>query len=452
LRVGFRFESTNGWNEAFGRASNYLFDGGVIRTNPFTGNSAFTVNRAKFLPEPRVGLAWDPFGKSKTVIHAGFGIYRALLDNVDYRLDQTAPFNSVATVKNIPVAGLQIVPGSPLPSGSKISPSGIQPDAFTPTVISWTFRVEQQLRPAMLVALGYAGSHGYHELLSVDANEPVPVKQPEGGVYYAASAPLANPNVANTTTWFSEGLSSYNALSVDVSRRLSRGLQFRGVYTFSKSLDDGTALNSSVGANAPGFVMYPLNPKRDWGLSNSDVRHLAVINATYELPLRGTEKWAQKLAGGWSVSAIETLQSGFPFTPQLGFNPTSNGDSRNPIRPSWNPSFTGPLIPGGPHLYYNPTAFVVPAAGTYGDAGRNVLTGPGLAMTDISLAKNTPLNDRLRLQFRAEFFNLFNRANFGTPNAVVFSSASATPSPTAGVISSTATTSRQVQFGVKALW
>jgi hypothetical protein len=152
------------------------------------------------------------------------------------------------------------------------------------------------------------------------------------------------------------------------------------------------------------------------------------------------------------VSAIETLQSGFPFTPQLGFNPTNNGDSRNPIRPSWNPAFGGPVILGGPNLYYNPAAFVMPTAGTYGDAGRNVLAGPGLATADISLAKNTPLNDRLRLQFRAEFFNLFNRANFGTPNAVVFSSASATPSPTAGVISSTATTSRQVQFGVKALW
>jgi hypothetical protein len=452
LRLGFRFESTNGWNEAFGRASNYLFDrNGAIRTNPVVGNSAFTVNRARFLPEPRVGLAWDPFGKSKTVIHAGFGIYRALLDNVDYRLDQTAPFNSVATLKNVPVADLHIVPGSPLPSGSKISPSGIQPDAFTPTVISWTFKVEQQLTPTTLVALGYAGSHGYHELLSVDANEPIPTVVP-GGVYYPAGAPLANPNVANTTTWLTEGLSSYNALQLDVSRRFSRGFQFRGVYTFSKSLDDGTALNSSVGANAPGFVMYPQNPKRDWGPSNADVRHLAVINATYELPFHAAGKWGQKLAGGWSVSAIETLQSGFPFTPQLGFNPTNNGDTRNPIRPSWNPAFSGLVIPGAPNLYYNATAFVVPAAGTYGDAGRNVLTGPGLATTDVSLAKNTPLTDKLRLQFRAEFFNLFNRPNFGTPNAVVFSSAAAAPSPAAGVISSTATTSRQVQFGVKMLW
>jgi hypothetical protein len=452
LRLGFRFESTNGWNEPYGRAANYLFDGGVIQTNPTVGKSVFTNNRATFLAEPRMGLAWDPFGKSKTVIHAGFGIYRALLDNVDYRLDQTAPFNSVVALKNIPVAGLHIVPGASLPSGSKISPSGIQADAFTPTVITWTIKVEQQITPTTLLALGYVGSHGYHELLSVDANEPIATLLPSGAVYYPAGAPLANPNVANTTTWLTEGLSCYNALEVDVSRRLSRGLQFRGVYTFSKSLDDGTALNSSVGANAPGFVMYPLKPKRDWGPSNSDVRHLAVVNATYELPFRGAGKWGQKLAGGWSVSAIETLQSGFPFTPQLGFNPTNNGDSRNPIRPSWNPAFSGPLILGAPALYFNPNALVVPAPGTYGDAGRNVLTGPGLAATDFSLAKNTPLSEKLRLQFRAELFNLFSRANFGTPNAVVFSSAATTPSPAAGVISSTATTSRQVQFGVKVLW
>ena len=453
LRVGFRFESTNGWNESHDRASNYLFDsGGVIQTNPVVGNSVFTVNRSKFLPEPRVALAWDPFGKSKTVIRAGFGIYRALLDNIDYRTDQAAPFNTTAVLKNIPVAGLQIIPGSTLPSGSKISPSGIQPDAYTPTIISWTFKVEQEIARNTSLGVGYVGSHGYHELLSVDANEPFPTFLPGGGVYYPTGAPFANPNLANTTTWMSEGLSSYNALTVDVNRRLTQGLQFRGVYTFSKSLDDGTALNSSVGANAPGFVMYPLDPKRDWGPSNTNVRHLAVINATYELPFRASGKFSGKLEQGWSLSVIETLQSGFPFTPQLGFNPTNNGDSRNPIRPDWNPVFSGPVLLGKVGQYYNPNAFQLPAPGTYGNVGRNVLNGPGLATTDFSVAKNTTISERLRLQFRGEFFNIFNRANFGTPNAVVFTSATATPLSTAGVISSTATTSRQIQFGLKLLW
>jgi hypothetical protein len=452
LRLGFRFESTNGWNEAFGRASNYLFTNGVIDTNPTIGDSALAVNRAKFLPEPRVGLAWDPWGKSKTVIHAGFGIYRALLDNIDYRLDQSAPFNTVETLKSIPVAGLLITPGEPLPSGSKISPSGIQPDAYTPTVMTWSFKVEQQLSPSTLLALGYVGSHGYHELLSLDANEPVPTILPDGQAYYPTGTPLANPAVANTTSWFTEGLSSYNALQVDVSRRLTKGLQFRGVYTFSKSLDDGSALNTSLSVNAPAFVSDPLYPKVDWGPAATNVSHAGVMNATYELPFHSAKSFQQHLVSGWSVSAIETLQTGFPFTPELGYNPSNNGDSRDPVRPSWNPAFTGPVILGSPNEYYNPNAFIVPATGTYGNVGRNVLTGPGMAELDFSTTKNTAITEKLRLQFRAEFFNILNRANFGTPNPVVFTSATTVPSPTAGVITSTATTSRQIQFGLKLLW
>jgi hypothetical protein len=468
LRIGFRFESTTGWNEAAGRAANYLFDGGVIQTNPRVGPSAFSVNRARFLPEPRVALAWDPFGRHKTVVHAGFGVYRALLDNLDYRLDQTAPFNTTETLKNVPLAGLQINPGSPLPAGTKVSPSGSQSDLYTPTVISWTFKIEQQIASTTSLGIGYVGSHGYHELLSADANEPAPTVcptapcpaiLPAGTIYYPAGAPLVNPNLANTTTWFSEGLSSYNALQLDVNRRFSHGLQIRGAYTWSKSLDDGTALNSSVGSNAPGFVMYPGNPKLDWGPSTSDARHIGVVNFSYELPFGSGKKFlankhgfSQKALSGWTLSGVETVQSGLPFTPQLGFNPANNGDSRNPIRPSWNPSFSGPVILGSPNLYFNPNAFLLPPAGTYGNTGRDVLYGPGLATTDVSLAKSTSISERLRLQFRAEFFNLFNRANFGSPNAVVFASASALPAPTAGVITSTSTTSRQIQFGLKLLW
>jgi hypothetical protein len=339
---------------------------------------------------------------------------------------------------------------------------------YTPTVITWTFKVEQQIAPNTSLGLGYVGSHGYHELLSLDANEPMPTICPaapcpanlaSGTVYYPSGAPLANPSLANTTTWFSEGLSSYNALQVDANRRFANGFQLRGVYTWSNSLDDGTALNSSVGANAPGFVMFPGNPKLDWGPSTSDARHIAVVNSSYELPFGSGKKvlanqhgLSQKLISGWTVSGVETMQSGLPFTPQLGFNPTNNGDSRNPIRPSWNPAFSGPIVLGGPNQYFNPNAFILPPTGTYGNLGRDILYGPGLATTDLSLAKNTAISEKLRLQFRAEFFNVFNRANFGSPNAVVFGSASATPSPTAGVITSTSTTSRQIQFGLKLLW
>jgi len=459
LRVGFRFESTDGWNEAHGRAANYLFTNGIIQTDPQIGSSVFTQNRAKFLPEPRVAVAWDPFGKGKTVIRSGFGIYRSLLDNLDYRLDQTAPFNAVQSLKNVSVAGLRIIPGETTLPGALISPSGVQPDAYTPTVLSYTFKIEQQLASNTSLGVGYVGSHGYHEMLSVDANEPFPTVLADGQVYYPKGAPLANPKLTNTTTWLSEGVSSYNGLEVDFNQRFSHGFQLRGVYTYSKNLDDGTALNSSVGVNAPGFVMFPLDTRLDWGRATTDVRNLASINGSYDLPfgkgkafLNSLSGWGEKLAGGWTLSGIGTFQSGFPFTPQLGFNPSNNGDSRNPVRPSWNPAFSGPVILGGPNEYFNPNAFIVPAAGTYGNVGRDTLTGPGLAELDVSVMKNTAISERVRLQFRAEFFNVLNHANFGTPNTVVFSSASTTPASTAGVITSTASTSRQIQFGLKLLF
>src|SRR5262249_15985218 len=147
-----------------------------------------------------------------------------------------------------------------------------------------------------------------------------------------------------------------------------------------------------------------------------------------------------------------TLQAGLPFTPQLGFNPTNDGDTRNPIRPSLNPAFTGKIVLGTPNRYYDPNAFILPPPGTYGNAGRNILIGPGFADLDFSVLKNTALTERVKLQFRAEFFNILNRANFGTPSTIVFSSASPAPAPTAGVITTTSGTSRQIQFGLKFLF
>ena len=464
LRVGFRGESTNGWNEAHGRASNYAFDSnGVILTQLVASNSAFSVNNAKFLPAPRVGIAWSPFASKKTVIRAGFGLYYAILDNLSYRLDQNGPFNTVLAAKNIAFSG--IAPGAAY-SGAKVIPSGVQPDLKTPTVDSWSLKIEQQLSSNTSLGVSYIGSHAYHELLSVDVNlptpticpaSPCPAGYPAGTYYYPTGAALANSAVWNTTHWFSEGISSYHGLEVDVNRRFGHGLQFRGVYTFSKTLDDGDNMNTSVATNSPAFVANPLQPKADYGRASFDVRNSAVLNATYDLPFgRGgashAHPWVQRLIGNWQLSGIQTLQSGLPFTPQLSYNPSNDGDTRNPVRPSLNPNFTGPVILGGPNRYFNPNAFLQPLPGTYGNAGRNILQGPGLAETDLSLTKKFSISERLNLQFRSEFFNVFNRTNFNVPNPVVFASATGGPSPTAGVITATSTTSRQIQFGLKLLW
>jgi hypothetical protein len=243
---------------------------------------------------------------------------------------------------------------------------------------------------------------------------------------------------------------------------MAHGLQFRGVYTFSKALDDGDNMNTSVATNSPAFIANPLQPGADYGRASFDIRSSAVINATYDLPLarilghgktlHGGSAWLERLIEGWQLSGIETVQSGLPFTPQLSYNPSNDGDTRNPVRPSWNPAFTGPAILGLPGEYFNPSAFIQPLPGTYGNVGRNVLQGPALSELDLSLAKKFAISERINLQFRAESFNVLNHTNLNTPNPVVFTAASGGPSPTAGVITSTSSSSRQLQLGLKLLW
>src|SRR3974390_2335995 len=166
VRAGFRFESTNGWNEAQGRAANYAIVDGVLQTTPVVGGSALSDNRAKFLPEPRGGFAWDVWGNGKTAVRAGFGLYHGLLDTLDYRLDQTAPFNTAEALSNVPVSSLHFTPGTAPPAGTKVSPSNVQPDIATPAVLTWSLRIEQQIAPRTSLTVGYIGSHSYHQILS----------------------------------------------------------------------------------------------------------------------------------------------------------------------------------------------------------------------------------------------------------------------------------------------
>jgi hypothetical protein len=476
LSLGFRDEFSTGWSEAHGRASNYTFTNGVISSQPTVGSSLFTTNRATFLPQPRVAVAWSPLGP-KSVIRAGFGIYNDLQDALGYRLDQNAPFNPVYTIAAGSIANLNfpIKPGNPPPSNALLVPGGVQPDMYTPTVETWSLRIAQQLSPNTSVTVGYVGSHGYHELVGVDANAPAPVICPASpcpatfpntvawgalagtpvpaGTYYTPTATKPNPAIANTWTWFSEGTSSYHALQLDVNHRFSSGLGIRGVYTWSKALDDGDSLNATAAANAPGLISNPYHIKSDWGLATYDVRNLGVITATYELPFA-----KDKLYGGWMLNSIVTAQSGFPFTPQLGYNPSNNGDTRNPVRAFVNPAFTGPVVLGNPNQWFNPNAFIAPpnSSGFYGNLGRNTYIGPGLATWDMSLLKNTRFRESNNIQFRVEVFNLLNRANFNTPNLITHvllpGSTTPTQSPAAGLITSTATSSRQIQFGLKWLW
>jgi hypothetical protein len=189
----------------------------------------------------------------------------------------------------------------------------------------------------------------------------------------------------------------------------------------------------------------------DWGPSALNVTSQASISARYALPFgKNASGFTRKLISGWQVNGIATLLTGFPFTPLVGSNRSGDGDTRNPDRPSLNPAFSGPILLDSPNQWYNPNAFILPAAGTYGSLGRGTFVGPGLADLDVSLFKTTSVSEKMTLQFRAEFFNVLNHANFDSPNTTVFSSGAISAS--AGLITATSTTSRQIQMGLKLIF
>ncbi len=479
LQVGLRQEFTTGWNEKSGRASNYITDAnGVLLTAPMVGDSVFTQNNAKKLFSPRVGLAWDPWGNQKTAIRAGFGTYYSLIDALSFLLNSLPPYNGSAAFTGSLPALLPITPNVPVPQScgpgvpqpcTIFAPQGIEPDAKTPTVEEWNLSVEQQLSHSMALRVSYVGSHGYHGLLSVDPNTIPPqlcasasgclaggtgstkVTVPQGTPYIPVQASRPNPYLSAGFFWYTEGNTSYNALQVDFTRRLSRGLQFRANYTWSKNLDMNSGLTVAQANNQPQMVYNRFDLPLDWGPSALNVSSQSSMSISYELPFGRTGSGiARKFIGGWQVNGIATLLTGFPFTPLLGSNRSGDGNTRNPDRPSLNPAFTGPVILGNQTQWFNPNAFVLPTIGTYGNVGRGTYSGPGLADVDMSIFKNTTLSERVRLQFRAEFFNLLNRTNLGTPNATVFSGT--TISPSAGLITSLATTPRQIQFGLKLIF
>jgi hypothetical protein len=482
VRLGLRDEFTTGWNEVSGRAANYVTDSnGVLVTTPTLGSAAFTQNNATRLLSPRLGLAWDASGNGKTAIRAGYGTYYSLIDALSFLLNSLPPYNgsislsgpltSITPISRTTAIAPSCGPGVPTPC-TTYAPQGVQANAKTPTVQEWNFTLEQQLTHEAVLRVTYLGSFGYHELLSVDPNTvsaqicttasgctaggtttggakaPVASQSKVSvGTPYIPVSTRPNPYLGAAFFWLTEGNSSYNALQTDVSKRLSKGLQFRGNFTWAKNLDLNSGLTGAQSSNQAQMILDRNNLRRDWGPAALNAKYQGSISVHYELPFRTGPSLARRSFGGWQADSIVTLLSGFPFTPQVGSNRSGDGDTRNPDRPSLNPSFAGPVILGQANEWFNPNAFSLPAFGTYGNVGRGVYNGPGLANLDLSLLKDTRIRERAQLQLRAEFFNLLNHTNLGTPNATVFSNGAISSS--AGIITATATTSRQIQFGLK---
>jgi hypothetical protein len=318
-----------------------------------------------------------------------------------------------------------------------------------------------------LLTAGYIGSRGVHLETENENNININYRIVNGQIFYPPGAPSIsyNPNFGAITDLEFNGDSHYNALQVSATKRYSYGLQFLASYTFASALDDATESDTVFSSSFGSSAQNPLNQAGDYGRSDVYARNSFVASALWDLPfgrghaLGGDATGAgQKLIEGWQLGGILNLRSGFPFTVGLGFDQVGNGTNNvQSERPNMAPGYTyASAVTGDPNQYLNPAAFALQPAGFYGDESRNAFIGPNLKDLDFSVVKRTSISERLKTEFRFEAFNLFNRVNFANPpstNLAVFTGAN--PNGSGSVagnfaqLTSTATSSRQLQFGFK---
>jgi hypothetical protein len=492
VRLGLRDEMTNMMKEVNGRAANYTFDqNGVIRTQANVSRSVFLVNNAKALLQPRVGVAWDPTGTGRWAVRAGFGIHNDLLDNLGNRLNQNPPFNARLVISNTPL--LTILKDGPIPDTTPApcnpeslstpcplyAPGGLDPKMYTPTTQEWSLEVERGITQDLALELSYSGYQSYHIPTAMDTNAIRPVKcqnpsgclaggilaasqwnmVPQGTEYIPAGATRPNRFVGSTSTWMSVGTASYHGGTVSLTKRARSGLTFKTSYTLSKVLDIASGLLSGGHQNEAGSILHLVDLRRNKGLASYNQKHQFSTNFLYELPFgkgrafgSGASGCVDKLISDWQWNGILNVRSGYPFLPLVGSGRSGNGETRQPDVPNWNPDFKGNVVLGTAEFkktghFFDPNAFSLPLAGTFGNVGRGVLTGPAYVGLNTSFQKRIPLKERLNMQFRVEGFNILNHANFRFPQLIVFQGSSFAGS--AGVINETLPPERQIQFALR---
>jgi outer membrane receptor protein involved in Fe transport len=462
LNLGLRWEYTSTPSEVNGRISNIL--NLATDTHPTPGRlwSSVPLN----LWSPRLGFAWTPSSRSNTVIRGGAGLMR---DQIWGALYSDARFYEpyyrileyiLPTFLNKPpsVASVVGLGGPP----SVIGLYGITYHPSFPYVLEYNLNIQHEVAHDWLVQAAYAGSRGNHLPRSGEANPFDPFV-----------GHRLNPALGSTQVIVTDGQSFYNSLQGRVEKRMARGLTFQANYTFSKSVDDSSGPFPTDYINEAGVSQSLPDRKGDRGRSAFDHTHALVANALYAIP-----EGRNILLKGWDLGSVVSMISGPPFSAVLGFNNSGTQSSVPADRPNLNAeAHPCSANTGSPNEWFDPSIFNLPAPGAYGNAGRNILCGPPLKNVDFSLTKQTKLGERANLQFRAEFFNLFNHANFNVPvntqggsgaggngDAVFVGSrgASCVPgaapyacgilAPNVGQITSTSTPSRQIQLGLKLIF
>ena len=480
LNLGVRYEITSVPTESNGKLSTLL-----SLTSPVNhlGSPLFQ-NPTLLNFEPRVGLIWSPLGDQRTAVHAGFGMYDVLPLPYEFQNMETraAPFYQLATASKLP-AGSFYQGGLAQLTPNTLSVSWIDQKPKRNYVMQWNLNIQRELTNNLTATLGYVGARGVHQPFRVDDSNIVQPTLTEAGYVWPSpvgSGILVNPNYGEIRSMQWIGSSVYHALQLNVIERMTHGFQLRGAYTWGKSFDTGssTIVGDEFLTSMSSLSQFDL--RLDRGVSDFNIAQTLVIAGTWQVPGRDSLPRPLALAAkGWEMSGIFKANTGVPFTPTfgtdgdpLGLNSSDPWDYPNRLG---GPGCGSLVNPGNPNHYVKTECFSVPTAPSQtfyskycdpsfgyptcinlrGNAGRNILTGPGLATLDYSLVKNNHITEALNLQLRAEFFNLLNRANFQVPPLVngtdIFDSIGV-PNPTAGLLTSTTTTSRQIQFGAKLIW
>jgi hypothetical protein len=453
LDLGLRWDYATPLYEAHNKESNFDYTKGVVvpAGTPGYPEKLATPHKDNFAP--RVGLAYSPISSKPFVIRAGFGRFFVFYEirtgdplQVDYNLpfffeptfnsdgitpsavNLTTGFTGLLNPNNAPFANVTSQDWNPQ----------------TPVYDQWNLNLEYQLPGQIVISPGYVGTKGTHLQVVRDLNQ-IPTPQP---TYDPTLAPYCDPTAVlqcqfgTFTSILNRGNSTYHAFQLKAEKKASHGLYFLSAFTFSKAIND----QPEICCNYP-WPQDSYNIAAEKGLADFDNRKRWVNSLDYELPVGKGQKFLNQggvlnaILGGWHLGGIITLRSGFPFSPAIGFDPSNTG---SPGLERSNQIGTGSVPHPNINMWFNPADFPIPncANGCFGNAGKNILEGPGGKLADLDARKLFNLTDRFNLEFRAEFFNAFNHAVFSQPDNFITDSS-------VGTITGTVIPQREIQFALK---